>query len=141
MTVLVSGGFDPLHIGHIHYLESAGEYGYVVVALNSDPWLMLKKRYVFMPWKDRAFLLGKYPFVSKVISFNDDDGTVCDALEKIEPDYFANGGDRIEPNPKEHNTCVRLGIRELFNIGGEKIRSSSELTKSAYDYYKNSLQN
>lgn len=124
---MVSGGFDPLHVGHLRLLMAAAAFGDVLVALNSDAWLERKKGYRVMPWEDRAALIIEYPFVRDVISFDDADGTVCDALYRYRPDYFANGGDRETADPREHAVCHELGIKELFGIGGDKIRSSSQL--------------
>ena len=129
MIIMVSGGFDPTHDGHVAMLEEASKIGYVVVALNSDDWLMRKKGKVFMPWEARCYALKSIKFVYDVISFNDDDGTVCEALRLFKPDIFANGGDRTVSNPKEHAVCVELGIKEIFYLGGWKVRSSSDLIK------------
>jgi len=128
--VLISGGFDPVHEGHLDYIERASEYGKVIIALNSDKWLMAKKGYVFMPWNTRARILTSVKYVYSVIAFNDSDGTVCDALRTVKPKYFANGGDRTSGDPREHKTCAELGIIELFNIGGGKTNSSSELIEN-----------
>lgn len=127
MIVMVSGGFDILHIGHVRMIQSACCYGDVIVALNSDEWLKRKKGYVFMPWKERAEILEAIRGVYTVTLVDDRDGTVCEALRRIRPDYFVNGGDRISPNPKEHKVCQDLGIQELFGVGGEKVQSSSNL--------------
>ena len=128
-TILISGGFDPIHIGHVRLINYAHDYGKVVVALNSDHWLKAKKGFVFMPWTERAEILRALNAVHDVIMVDDRDGTVCMALRQLKPDYFANGGDRMEPNPLEHEVCKQLGIKELFNIGGKKIQSSSELVR------------
>ena len=127
--VLVSGGFDPIHRGHIALLRAADNIGRVVVALNSDAWLVRKKGYAFMEWEERAAILRACRFVSRVMGVSDGDDTVCHALETLRPGYFVNGGDRTQPNAKEHALCQRLGIRELFNVGGGKVQSSSELIK------------
>ncbi len=133
-TVLVSGGFDPLHIGHLRYLvaaQKASEWGTVMVALNSDEWLIRKKGYVFMPWNERAEILGSiHCILGAVFPVNDEDGTVSLALREFKPDIFANGGDRIKANEKEHVVCVELGIKELFNVGGDKMQSSSKLVET-----------
>lgn len=136
--VLVSGGFDPLHSGHLDYLYGANEYGLVIVALNSDEWLMRKKGYVFMPIEERKRILKSLSVVSDVVTFDDSDDTVCQALSDIQPDFFANGGDRTEANPDEHAMCKRLAIAELFDIGGKKTNSSSQLMRN-YDHNKNAL--
>ena len=124
-VVLCSGGFDPLHDGHLDYLEDANQYGRVVVALNSDAWLMKKKGRLFMPWSARARLLNALSVVYEVVAVDDEDGTICEALRFMKPDYFANGGDRLVANPDEHAVCQELHIEELFDIGGPKSRSSS----------------
>lgn len=129
--VCVSGGFDPIHEGHVAMIEEAAAYGAVVVALNSDEWLMRKKGFVFMNWEARAKILRALRSVYNVFSIDDSDGTVCDALRIMRPDFFANGGDRVAENTPELKLCVELGIRPIFNIGGGKTNSSSELVKNA----------
>ena len=129
--VLVSGGFDPLHVGHLDYLEAAAELGDVIVALNSDDWLHRKKGYVFMPHADRARILKALSVVKDVTPVNDADGTVSEALIRLRPHYFANGGDRVNSNTPETNWCLENGIAVAFNIGGGKVRSSSDLVKKA----------
>ena len=131
MIVMISGGFDPLHIGHLNMIEAAAELGRVYVALNSDDWLLRKKGYRVMPWGERARILKALRLVTDVIPVNDDDGTVCQALYHLHPHVFANGGDRTTAEPREAAVCKSLGIRQVFNVGGGKIRSSSELVKVA----------
>jgi D-beta-D-heptose 7-phosphate kinase/D-beta-D-heptose 1-phosphate adenosyltransferase len=123
---MISGGFDPPHIGHIRLIKEASNYGKVIVALNSDEWLTRKKGKPFMSWEERAETLEQIKGVSRVVVVDDRDGTVCDALLRIQPDFFANGGDRKTPNPLEDEVCRRLKITQLFGIGGEKIRSSRD---------------
>lgn len=125
--IAVSGGFDPIHVGHVRMILEAAEVGKVIVILNSDAWLMRKKGYVFMPWEERAEIIKSIRGVHSVVEVNDDDGTVCKALEEWRPHYFANGGDRKEDNTPENDVCERLGIEQLFNVGGGKIQSSSWL--------------
>ena len=91
--IMVSGGFDPVHIGHIQMIEEAARWGSVIVVINSDDWLMRKKGYVFMPWKERAYIMGSIKGVSLVTGVDDTDGTVCRAIGYHRPDAFANGGD------------------------------------------------
>lgn len=129
--ILLSGGFDPLHRGHVLMIRAALTYGPIWIALNSDDWMMRKKGYVFMPWEDREPIMGALEGVVSVFKFDDADGTVCEALERTRPNYFGNGGDRTTANPKEHEVCVRLGIKEVFGLGGGKVQSSSELVKRA----------
>lgn len=126
-TIAVSGGFDPIHKGHIQMIREAAEYGQVIVILNSDDWLVRKKGYKFMSFEERAYIAGSIKGVTIVTSVDDTDGTVCKALERFKPDYFANGGDRYDTNTPEMEVCQRLGIELLWNIGGGKIQSSSDL--------------
>ena len=137
--ILVSGGFDPLHDGHIDYLEEAAELDRVIVALNSDEWLIRKKGYRLLPWLTRYRILSRMDIVLDVIPFDDSDDTVCDALIKVNPDYFANGGDRKKANPLENKVCDELGVIQLFGIGGEKTMSSSDLVRKACDHCKSAL--
>lgn len=129
-TVAISGGFDPLHGGHVDLIEEAAEYGQVVVILNSDMWLAQKKGYCFMDWEHRRKILLALREVHNVISVDDRDGTVCEALLHLQPDYFANGGDRNGGNIPELGTCGTLGIKLLDNIGGPKTASSSDLIRA-----------
>ena len=141
--VLVSGGFDPLHSGHIKYLEAAAELGEVCVLLNSDEWLTRKKGKPFMNWEERKTILQAMKSVY-VVSFTDDsDGTVCHSLEmyaesrdKFLEDMgqhreiiFANGGDRTDTTTPEVVLCKKLGITLTWIVGGEKSQSSSTLLK------------
>ena len=89
--VAVSGGFDPLHVGHLRMMQDAAQHGELLVIMNSDEWLLKKKGYVFMPWEERAELIGAYSFVSRIVKAKDDDRTVVASLEETMPDIFANG--------------------------------------------------
>jgi len=132
-TIAVSGGFDPMHKGHIQMIREAAEYGNVIVILNSDEWLIRKKGYKFMPFEERAYIAGSIKGVTIVSNVDDSDGSVCEALRRLKPDYFANGGDRYKENTPEMAVCEELGIKMLWNIGGSKTQSSSELvTKAKY---------
>ena len=104
-TVAISGGFDPIHIGHIRMIRDASNYGDVIVILNTDEWLKRKKGYVFMTFDQRKEIIEAIKGVKIVESALDEDGTVCKSLEKIQPDYFANGGDRINTNTPEIQIC------------------------------------
>lgn len=133
-TVLVTGGFDPVHAGHIAYFDAAAAYGdRVVVGLNSDAWLTRKKGRPFMDFGNRHAVLRALRNVSQVIPFNDDDGTACDAIEKVLKMYpgdrliFANGGDRNSENVPEMRVS-HPNLEFLFGFGGEiKQNSSSDL--------------
>ena len=130
-TVVVSGGFDPVHIGHVRMIQEAAQHGDVIVVANSDAWLERKKGYVFMPWEERAEIILSIRGVLDVLPVDDADGTVCDALRKYSPSCFANGGDRGLENTPEMKVCNELGIEMLWGIGGGKIQSSSDLVNSS----------
>lgn len=126
--VAVSGGFDPIHIGHVRMIQAAAQMGDVIIIANSDKWLMRKKGYVFMPYEERQEILYAIKGVVDVYEASDDDDTVCKTLEKVKPDIFANGGDRKEGNVPEYDVCTRLGIQMEFGVGGkDKPQSSSWL--------------
>ena len=126
--IAVSGGFDPVHIGHVRMIQDAARYGDVIVIINSDDWLMRKKGYVFMPWQERAEIMGNIKGVTIVTAVDDQDGTVCEALRRHKPDAFANGGDRKTQNTPEMDVCEKLGIQMMWAIGGnDKPQSSSWL--------------
>lgn len=136
---LLSGGFDPLHIGHVRMILAAkAKRANVTIALNSDEWLIRKKGFAFMTWEDRAEILRALHVC--VVKVDDRDDTVCEALERLRPVYFGNGGDRKKANAKEHQVCRKLGIKELFGLGGKKIRSSSNLVqRRSIDNHQNAL--
>ena len=125
--IAISGGFDPIHMGHVKMIEEASKQGSVLVILNSDAWLKRKKGYAFMSWKERAYILGNIKGVSMVSNVDDSDDTVCQAIRRHRPNAFANGGDRKENNTPEMQLCEELGIELLWNMGGGKIQSSSSL--------------
>jgi cytidyltransferase-like protein len=123
--IVISGGFDPIHPGHIAMIESAAQYGEVHIVVNSDDWLVRKKGFFFQPWTDRKKILEVYtPHIHAV---DDTDGTVCEALRRIKPDYFGNGGDRTNKNTPELDVCEELGIEPVFELGGGKYSSSSAI--------------
>jgi len=127
--IMVSGGFDPVHVGHVRMIKEAARKASLIVVINSDDWLMRKKGYVFMPWEERAEIIRAIEGVATVVPVDDTDGTVCEALHTHKPDYFANGGDRTANNTPEMQVCAELGIEMVWNVGGEKIQSSSELVE------------
>ena len=88
-TVMVSGGFDPVHAGHIRMIRDAANFGDVVVIANSDDWLFRKKGFVFMTFEQREEILNSIKGVILVDSVDDTDGTVCEAIRRLKPDFFA----------------------------------------------------
>ena len=126
--VALSGGFDPIHVGHVRMIQSAAEMGDVIVIANSDEWLMRKKGYVFMKYEERQEILNAIKGVYDVVKANDIDDTVCETLRYLRPDIFVNGGDRKEGNVPEHILCEDMGIEMKFGVGGDdKPQSSSWL--------------
>jgi len=135
-VVIVSGGFDPIHAGHVQMIRDASRYGDVIIVANSDDWLMRKKGYVFMPFEERRMILKEIKGVMIVAAVDDSDGTVCEALRILQPDYFANGGDRGRDNTPEQDVCEELGIKMLWGMGGDyKLNSSSDLAKNLINNY------
>jgi cytidyltransferase-like protein len=127
--VVVSGGFDPVHSGHISLLNHADHLGdHVVVGLNSDAWLERKKGRAFMPWRERMTVLDNLHMVGEVIAFDDSDGTACNAIQQVREKYpnnkiiFANGGDRTSKNIPE---MVFDDVEFVFGVGGEDKANSS----------------
>ena len=131
LTIMLSGGFDPIHIGHVRMILAAAELGSVIIVANSDDWLMRKKKYIFMPWEERAEILRAIRGVTEVVPVNDSDNTVCAALKGVKPNIFGNGGDRTTKNTPEMNVCRQLGIEMVWSLGGKKIQSSSELVNDS----------
>ncbi len=132
--VVISGGFDPIHIGHIKLLKSAKALGNkLIVIINNDNWLKAKKGYAFLNQKERKAVLEAVRFVDQVVITTHPkkvkDNSVCKELAKIKPDIFANGGDRKVGNIPEYKLCEELGIKMVFNVGGGKAQSSSGLVK------------
>ena len=134
-TVMVSGGFDPVHAGHIRLIRAAAEHGDVIVIANSDGWLFRKKGFVFMDFDARAEILNAIKGVIMVDSVDDADGTVCEAIYRHKPTYFANGGDRGRSNTPEQSVCEDLGVELLWGVGGDKkLASSSDLVENVRDF-------
>lgn len=147
--VLATGGFDPLHSGHLSYLQNAKNLGdRLIVGINSDAWLERKKGRAFMPWAERAAIVGALEMVDEVIAFDDDDGSARDACMKVRIQYrsdtviFANGGDRTAKNIPEMDVA---GITFAFGVGGvHKANSSSWIldewkapkTERSWGYYR-----
>jgi|TARA_B110000261_G_scaffold77951_1_gene89886 cytidyltransferase-like protein len=129
-VVLVTGGFDPLHSGHIAYFKAAKTLGdTLIVGLNSDEWLERKKGRAFMPWNERLCIINNLSVVDEVFTFMDDDDTAINFIKQVKAHYptdkliFANGGDRTAYNIPE---MVVDGVEFEFGVGGkDKINSSS----------------
>ena len=141
-VIIVSGGFDPVHKGHIRMFREAANLGHqVIVGLNSDEWLSRKKGKPFMKWDERAEILESCKFVTQVLSMDDTDDTASDIIKQVanlykNQDmniYFANGGDRKKGNVPELDVCKDLNVVMLWGIGGGKIQSSSWLTNGGKD--------
>lgn len=133
-VVLTTGGFDPVHSGHIEYFKAARELGdHLVVGLNSDEWLTRKKGRPFMPFEERAAIVKELTCVNEVIAFNDDDDTACTAIMQILQTkgsqwrlIFANGGDRINTNTPEYQTYGdHPDVEFQWKVGGSDKRNSS----------------
>jgi len=151
-VVVVSGGFDPLHVGHIRYMQEAKKLGdELIVVLNNDNWFEIKGKPVFMHDKERKeiieaigcvdkVILTKHKSSQKVYDRNTKEYSICRELEEIHPDIFANGGDRFALDIPEFKLCNELGIKMVFNVGkGGKIRSSSEMLKEYSKKIKSKL--
>jgi D-beta-D-heptose 7-phosphate kinase/D-beta-D-heptose 1-phosphate adenosyltransferase len=136
-VIMASGGFDPMHVGHLQYLQEAAkinsDYALVVV-VNSDDWLMRKKGFIFMPWEERAAMVAGVSGVDFVVGWDDGTSTVTGAIGWIRPAIFAKGGDRDTPEKiPEYTTCRLIGCKVVMNVGGGKIQSSSELVGNLKD--------
>ena len=137
-TAIVSGGFDPVHVGHIDlfnkskYLLGVNE---LIVILNTDAFLVKKKKKWFMPFEERRIVLENLRMVDLVFASVDKNETVCESLKElrrvrpIDDLFFCNGGDRTDgANTPEHLVCAELGMHTVYGLG-EKIQSSSWLTQ------------
>ena len=140
-VVAVSGGFDPIHVGHLRMFEAAKELGdFLVVIINNDNWLKAKKGYMFMPEKERVEIIEAIKYVDAVMltshKKNDKDTSVARELGWLNPTIFANGGDRKKAVTAEDKVCKLQGIKQVFGVGGGKVRSSSELVKKCLKWIK-----
>ena len=141
-VIILSGGFDPVHKGHLRMFREASWLGHqVIVGLNSDNWLTRKKGKPFMEWDERAEILESCKFVNQVLPMDDWDDTASDIIVNVcnlynNEDfniYFANGGDRGKGNVPELETCKNLNVVMLWGVGGGKIQSSSWLINGGKD--------
>lgn len=147
--VVVTGGFDPLHSGHIAYFQSARQLGdKLIVGVNSDEWLARKKGQPFMPLHERRQIVGSLKDVDATMTFDDSDGSAISLLEELKSSYpyahiiFANGGDRTAKNIPEMSV---KDIEFRFGVGGDDKKNSSSWileewkapkTHRAWGYYR-----
>jgi D-beta-D-heptose 7-phosphate kinase/D-beta-D-heptose 1-phosphate adenosyltransferase len=136
-VVLVTGGFDPLHSGHLDYLKSAKKLGdKLIVGINSDEWLIRKKGKNFLPEKERHEILSSIKYVDGCILFNDDDNTAIEAIKNVMMLFpysqiiFANGGDRTEKNIPE---MIFDNVIFVFGVGGKDKKNSSSWILKKYE--------
>jgi len=139
VVVAVSGGFDPIHVGHVRMFEQARKHGTkLIVILNNDNWLRKKKHHIFMPDYERKEVIESMGVVDEVVLTthgpHTEDMSVCETLRVVRPHVFANGGDRHAHNIPETAVCEEIGAKMIFNVGeGGKVQSSSWLLA---DYVK-----
>jgi len=136
-----SGGFDPLHVGHLKCIRQTarmcqdsrkGNAGIFVVIVNGDGFLYRKKGYAFMPHNERMEIVAGIEGVDYVLGWDDGTQTVTGAIEALKPQYFTKGGDRDSAqNVPEFELCEKIECKVIFNVGGGKIRSSSDLANLA----------
>lgn len=147
---MTSGGFDPLHVGHLRCIQGTVELancsevhpsimkGLVVVVVNADSFLIRKKGYAFMPLEERMEIINGISGVDFVVPWEafGSDQTVIKALDILKPDYFTKGGDRFDASTiPEWNICQEIGCKIITGVGkGGKVQSSSELVKRAYQF-------
>ncbi len=129
---IVSGGFDPIHEGHIEMIKDAtSKSDGVILLLNSDAWLCRKKGKNFMEFKTRQAVCENIQGVEEAFGFNDDDGSACDGIRLAREKYpndelvFANGGDRTKNNIPEGSACEKYNVKLEFGVGGENKANSS----------------
>lgn len=129
VKVAISGGFDPLHIGHIDHIKKAKNLGdYLIVIVQSDENLIRKKGYYFMPYSERAEIIRSLKYVDEVVMNIDNDIISAETLKMIKPDIYAKGGDRLPNNmpKKEIEICNKIGCKIIYGIG-DQLNSSSLL--------------
>jgi cytidyltransferase-like protein len=138
VTVAISGAFDPIHVGHIAYIQEAAKLGdRLVIILNKDDFLLRKKGFVFRSFADRKEILENMKGVDEVIASIDDDQTVIKTLKVLKPDIFAKGGYRTGPqNIPEYDTCREIGCKVVTNVGSGKLRADRELNSKLKEFGK-----
>ena len=129
VVVAVSGYFNPLHVGHVDYIEKAAMLGdYLIVIVNNDLQRELKGSKEFYNEKDRCKIVSSLKWVDEIFLSIDEDSSVCKSLEAIKPKVFANGGDRLNSEIPERKVCLEYGITLVDGLG-QKIRASSDYLK------------
>ena len=139
--VVTSGGFDPMHVGHLRCLIDSAKIAKKInprtklaVIVNGDGFLLRKKGYAFMPFEERAEIISCVKGVDYVVYWDDGSQTVVGAIEILKPVVFTKGGDRDEAaNVPEFEVCEKISCKVTIGVGGGKIQSSSSLVKSAYE--------
>ena len=133
---VISGGFDPMHVGHLRHVQAGAakalqdDYGVLVVIVNDDGFLERKKGYVFMPCHERMEILAAIDGVDYIVPWDDGSQTVVGALEILHPNYFLKGGDRdSKESIPEFDICEEINCKVVFKVGGGKVQSSSSLVK------------
>ncbi len=143
-TYVTSGGFDPLHVGHLRCIQESAEIaqrgsrtgndwkpGVLIVIVNGDGFLHRKKDFAFMTCPERMEIIAGLQGVDYVVEWDDGGQTVVGALEVLRPDFFLKGGDRDNrENVPEFGICKDIGCKVIFNVGGGKVQSSSHLVKN-----------
>jgi cytidyltransferase-like protein len=147
---MTSGGFDPIHVGHIRCIQKTAEMatntdiyphsyiGLVVVVVNGDSFLVRKKGYAFMPLKERMEIIDAIEGVDFVVPWEtDEDQTVIGAIELLKPKFFTKGGDRLDATTiPEWQICQEVKCQIVTGVGGEKVQSSSTLVEESRVYRK-----
>jgi len=138
IVVAVSGGFDPVHVGHIRLFEAAKKLGdKLVVIINNDNWLIKKNGYVFMPEAERVEIIRALKVVDEVVLTehpkDPDYRHIALTLKRVKPDIWANGGDKGVINEYEVAACKEIGCKMVAGVGGGKVQSSSWLVKKSAD--------
>ena len=131
--IILSGGFDPIHSGHIKMIQDARMMGFhVIIVLNSDEWLLRKKGFFFQTFEERKLILNSLTHVHCVVPAIDQDDTVLGSLMELRPEAFGNGGDRTCDTTPEKEWCEQNGVEMVYGLGGNhKSNSSSTISTKA----------
>lgn len=139
--IAVSGAFEPLHFGHVKLFEAARLFGKVVVILNSDDWVYQQKGYLLQNFSHRKNMLLALENVHDVVSVDDSDGTVVEALKRIKPHAFGNGGSRGAKTTPERQFCLDNDIKLVYGLGGnERAQISMDIKEIILNASKTSQE-